>query len=135
MLHCGCRTLFLALAAGSATATGLRELDGLGFCEGEQVLVKSNPLKGLKELQKVHHSWPIPADYLGSSDPSFAGGAGFKALMVVSGAAGAYLHSTKTKVRFLVVAVVPVDGKRVALLSRGVRCVRGTPLLFLSFFF
>jgi hypothetical protein len=56
-------------------AMSLRELDsGLGFCEGAEALVRSNPLRGLKELQKVHHSWPIPADYLGSSDPAFAGG-------------------------------------------------------------
>ena len=73
--------LFVLLAyppPSPAARASLRELDNVAACGGTagttQALVQSNPLKGLKELQKVHHSWPIPANFLQSSDPSFSDG-------------------------------------------------------------
>jgi hypothetical protein len=66
---------FVLLSTAIVGAISLRELDsGMGYCGSVPALVQSNPLKGLKELQKVHHSWPIPADYLQSSDPSIGDG-------------------------------------------------------------
>lgn len=57
----------------SVGATSLRELDSAEAC-GKEAPVQSNPLKGLKELQKVHHSWPIPSVFLQDSDPGFIDG-------------------------------------------------------------
>ena len=36
--------------------------------------IEMNPLKGLAPLQKVHHSWPIPAEYLSDASPAFLDG-------------------------------------------------------------
>ena len=36
--------------------------------------IEMNPLKGLAPLQKVHHSWPIPAEYLFDASPAFLDG-------------------------------------------------------------
>lgn len=79
---CGAKVLTAAVllvlltcrpSASSAGPISLRELDAASAACGG-ALVKSNPLKGLKELQKVHHSWPIPANFLHSSDASFIDG-------------------------------------------------------------
>ena len=37
-------------------------------------LVRINPLKGLRPLQKLHHSNPIPLLYLNTSDPGYIDG-------------------------------------------------------------
>eukprot|EP00666_Eupelagonemidae_sp_cell4sb_P002466 gene2466-13446_t len=36
--------------------------------------VRSNPLKDLAPLPKVHHSWPLPFAYLNNSDPGYLDG-------------------------------------------------------------
>lgn len=58
----------------AARAGSLRELDSALDPCGTGALVQSNPLRGLKELQKVHHSWPIPENFLQSSELGFIDG-------------------------------------------------------------
>lgn len=61
-------------AAGGEASMTLRDLTQAAASCGPGALVQSNPLTGFKELQKIHHSWPIPEHYLQTSDPSFADG-------------------------------------------------------------
>lgn len=73
-------TLQLVLFA----ATAQRDLDTRGQSGAECSLdgvdvpgctfVRTNPLKGLKPLPKVHYSWPFPPQYLNTSDPAFLDG-------------------------------------------------------------
>ena len=58
----------------SPRAALLRDAEALGGCQEPEATVQINPLKGFKELQKVHHSWPIPEHYLQSSDKGFVDG-------------------------------------------------------------
>lgn len=67
LLRCALGT-FLFAASSRASPHALDQLSGCG------ATVQMNPLKNLSLLQKVHHSWPIPARYLNSSAASFIDG-------------------------------------------------------------
>jgi hypothetical protein len=67
------RAMFVAAHLAPAAVFAVPDSSGesLGTCGAT---ISMNPLKGLAELQKVHHSWPIPGMYLASSDPAFIDG-------------------------------------------------------------